>query len=107
MGIEKRTHTLIRVLETLLDEADGDHYGLELARKARINPGSVYPILIRLESEGWVTSHWEDIDESSEGRRRRKYYRLTGIGSTAAFRELTMWEKRFSTLTPARPGAIS
>jgi PadR family transcriptional regulator, regulatory protein PadR len=80
MGIDRRTHTLMAVLRVLSDNKDDDHYGLDLARKARINPGSVYPILIRLELEGWLTSHWEDIDESAEGRRRRKYYRLTSLG---------------------------
>lgn len=95
MGITRRTHSLIAVLKKLLECPDGDHYGLELAARARINPGSVYPILIRLESEGWVTSHWEDIDESAEHRRRRKYYRLTGLGCSAAERELISWENRF------------
>jgi PadR family transcriptional regulator, regulatory protein PadR len=92
------------VLTVLVDNSDQDHYGLELAAKARINPGSVYPILIRLESEGWLTSAWEDIDESIVGRRRRKYYRLTGLGCSAAERELTTWQNRFNHPV-LRPGA--
>ena len=95
MGISRRTHTLMAVLRALVDDSSEDHYGLELAAKARINPGTVYPILIRLEGEGWVIGHWEEIDESAEGRRRRKYYRLTGLGCRAAERELISWDNRF------------
>ena len=36
-----------------------------------------YPILLRLEHEGWVASHWEDIDPRAEKRPARRYYRLT------------------------------
>jgi DNA-binding PadR family transcriptional regulator len=37
-----------------------------------------------LEAAGWITSAWEEIDESKEGRRRRRYYRLTGLGTRQA-----------------------
>jgi DNA-binding PadR family transcriptional regulator len=42
--------------------------------------GTLYPILDRLEREDWVTTELEEIDESSEGRRRRRYYALTPDG---------------------------
>jgi PadR family transcriptional regulator PadR len=69
-----------RVLAILLNEPLADHYGLEIAKKAGLASGSIYPILARLEAAGWVTSGWEDIDEAKEGRRRRRYYRLTAVG---------------------------
>ena len=66
------------VLSVLLD--GGEQYGLEIAKQAGLASGTIYPILARLETAGWVESGWEDIDESLEGRRKRRYYRLTGVG---------------------------
>ena len=73
-----------RVLAVLLNEPLEDHYGLEIAKKADLASGSIYPILARLEAADWVTSGWEDIDEAKEGRRRRRYYRLTALGKREA-----------------------
>jgi PadR family transcriptional regulator, regulatory protein PadR len=78
------TLPLLKVLRELARQPTGEHYGLELARATRLSSGTVYPILTRLERAHWVTSDWEDIDEATEGRRRRRYYRLTGEGATAA-----------------------
>jgi PadR family transcriptional regulator PadR len=91
MAIDRRTHTLMAVLAALLGHPYDDHYGLELARRAGVRPGSIYPILARLEAEGWLTGYWEDIDESAEGRRRRKYFRLTGEGARCGSAELSRW----------------
>lgn len=78
------TLQLVKVLRALLDEPLKDHYGLELADAAGLASGTAYPILARLEEEGWLTSEWEQIDPVAEGRRPRRYYQLTGAGETAA-----------------------
>jgi PadR family transcriptional regulator, regulatory protein PadR len=72
------------VLRTLLDEVATAHYGLELSARSGVKTGALYPILSRLEKDGWIEGQWEDIDESAAGRRRRRYYRLTGEGERAA-----------------------
>ena len=40
-----------------------------------IKAGTLYPILHKLEKEGWVKCHWE-----SDTGRRRKWYELTASG---------------------------
>jgi DNA-binding PadR family transcriptional regulator len=85
------------VLRVLLDEAVDQHYGLEISKQSGLPTGSIYPIMTRLEIAGWVTSAWEDIDESAQGRRRRRYYRLTGEGATFARHEV---EKARHLLSP-------
>ena len=42
----------------------------------RVNQGSLYPALHRLEQQGWIASDWRE----SENNRRAKYYRLTAAG---------------------------
>jgi len=42
----------------------------------RVEEGSVYSALHRIEQAGWISSEWG----TSEDNRRRKYYRLTPIG---------------------------
>jgi PadR family transcriptional regulator PadR len=85
MGAEPRMTTqTLQVLAVLLDHLRGQHYGLEISRETGLPTGSVYPILARLEQHGWVESAWEDIDPVAEGRRPRRYYRLSADGAERA-----------------------
>jgi PadR family transcriptional regulator, regulatory protein PadR len=72
------------VLEAFLQASTEEHYGLDIAAATALKSGSLYPILGRLEDNGWLTSRWEDIDPATEGRPRRRYYRLTPDGHTMA-----------------------
>ena len=72
------------VLEALLDDPTRERYGLEIGETAGLRSGTVHPILARLEAYRWVTSRWEDVDASAEGRPPRRYYQLTADGVQAA-----------------------
>lgn len=72
------------ILQALLRDPARELYGLELAEDTGLLPGTTYPILMRLENEGWVTSLWETISPEAEGRPRRRYYRLTANGAAQA-----------------------
>jgi PadR family transcriptional regulator PadR len=87
------THQTKLILQVMLDAPTEEIYGFAVAQASGVAGGVVYPILRRLEDEGWVTSYWEDIDEAGAGRRRRRYYRLTGDGRRAA-RECTAPERK-------------
>lgn len=75
-----------RVLMVMLGDPDAQHYGLEVAKEAGIKSGTLYPILARLESAGWLTSNWEQVDPTVVGRRPRRYYKLTSTGAREAVR---------------------
>jgi PadR family transcriptional regulator, regulatory protein PadR len=60
------------ILEALLS-ADRV-WGLQIVKEVGKKPGTVYPILDRLESAGWIRGEW-DSTEDRKGPRRR-YYRL-------------------------------
>jgi DNA-binding PadR family transcriptional regulator len=68
------------VLRVMLDEPTTAKYGFELAASSGLKTGTLYPILIRLEEAGWLTSSWEDIDPSAAARPARRYYTLTAGG---------------------------
>jgi DNA-binding PadR family transcriptional regulator len=72
------------VVHELLRNATREMYGLELCEETGLQPGTAYPILLRLEHEGWVSSRWEDIDPRAEKRPARRYYRLTPDGAIQA-----------------------
>lgn len=55
----------------------------------RIEEGSLYPSLHRLERRGLVESDWG----VSENNRRAKYYELTSAGRVALSRESTSWRR--------------
>jgi len=101
MGREVRiTLQTLQVLRVLLTDPMDEHYGLEISRESGLPTGSIYPILTRLETAEWVTSAWENIDESAQGRRRRRYYRLTGEGAKCAQDEVA---KAHQLLSPTAP----
>jgi DNA-binding PadR family transcriptional regulator len=82
------------VLASLLARPEEPRYGLEIANEAGLASGTIYPVLARLERMGWVTSEWENVDESRAARPRRRYYRLTGEGKAAAHSELEAAARR-------------
>jgi|SRR5687767_9178407 PadR family transcriptional regulator, regulatory protein PadR len=55
--------------------------------RLRIEFGSLYPSLKRLELKGWITSKWEISDHN----RNAKYYRLTGTGRKRMRQEHSEW----------------
>ena len=57
----------------------------------RVNQGSLYPALHRLEANGWITAEWGE----SENNRRAKYYRLTAAGRRQLADQRETWA-RFS-----------
>jgi PadR family transcriptional regulator PadR len=78
----------LRVLKYMLETPRVGRSGAELSRALKINSGTLYPLLARLEVAGWLMSEWEQIDPAKEARPRRRFYRLTGLGQTSASREL-------------------
>ncbi len=87
----------LMVLKTL--EALGPLHGYGIARRIEqtsggllsINYGTLYPALLRLEQEGYVSSEWG----ASDNNRRAKFYRLTAAGRRQLAAETESWE-RFS-----------
>jgi transcriptional regulator len=55
----------------------------------RIQQGSLYPALHRLERRGWVKAKWG----TSENNRRAKYYELTRPGRKQLEAETESWRK--------------
>lgn len=49
-------------------------------RLLNISSGSLYPILMRLENDGFISSKWEEEDPRDLGRPRRRLYRICGKG---------------------------
>ncbi len=58
----------------------------------QVNQGSLYPALVRLEQQGWISSEWG----TSENNRQAKYYKLTRTGRKQLDQETESW-KRVST----------
>jgi PadR family transcriptional regulator, regulatory protein PadR len=55
----------------------------------RVQQGSLYPALQRLEREGWITADWG----ASENNRRARFYRLTRAGRRHLERQQADWER--------------
>jgi DNA-binding PadR family transcriptional regulator len=80
----RMTVQVLLILHALLKDPTRELYGLELVKETGLLPGTAYPILLRLQNEGWVTSRWEEIDPAAEGRPARRYHRLTATGAAQA-----------------------
>lgn len=59
----------------------------------RVEEGSLYPALHRMEQEGWIAAEWG----LSENNRRARFYRLTAAGR----RQLAAEEENWKELTEA------
>src|SRR5262245_10919290 len=55
----------------------------------RVNQGSLYPALIRLEREGWIESEWG----TSDNNRRARFYSLTRQGRKRLEQETQNWAR--------------
>ena len=70
------------VLAELLDAGRNWSYGYDLSRRADVKSGTLYPLLIRLESQGFLEAEWQQPVEA--GRPPRHAYRLTQSGVALA-----------------------
>ena len=55
----------------------------------RVQQGSLYPALHRLEHQGWITADWG----ASENNRRARFYSLTKAGRKQLETEVAKWER--------------
>src|SRR5437016_12353454 len=85
----------LMVLKTL--ERTGSLHGYGIARQIEqtssnllsVNYGTLYPALLKLEQEGYITSEWG----VSDNNRKAKYYRLTRAGRKQIAKETQEWEQ--------------
>jgi len=61
----------------------------------RIEHGSLYPALHRLEKQGWLEAEWRN----SETNRRAKYYKLTAAGKKQLLHEQSKWKLLVKTVS--------
>ena len=84
----------LMVLKTL--DVMGPQHGFGIARRIeqtsgqrlRLNPGTLYATLLKLEQEGSITSDWG----TSDNNRRARFYRLTRAGRKQMHREVREWQ---------------
>ncbi|MPY88128.1 MAG: PadR family transcriptional regulator [Luteitalea sp.] len=83
---------VLKTLETL-----GPLHGYGIARRIEqtsgdllsVNYGTLYPALLKLEQEGYITSEWG----VSANNRKAKFYRLTRAGRKQLGREARAWDQ--------------
>ena len=83
---------ILKTLETL-----GPLHGYGIARRIEqtsghallVNYGTLYPALLKLEQEGYVSSYWD----VSENNHRAKYYKLTRAGTKRVAKAAREWEQ--------------
>jgi transcriptional regulator len=61
----------------------------------RVNPGSLFPALVRLERAGRIKAEWR----ATENNRRAKYYLLTDRGRKALKEETQQWSRQLAAIT--------
>jgi PadR family transcriptional regulator, regulatory protein PadR len=85
----------LMVLKTL--EMLGSLHGYGIARRIEqtsgdllaVNYGTLYPALLKLEQEGYISSEWG----LSDNNRRAKFYKLTRAGKKQVEKEAREWEQ--------------
>ena len=85
----------LMVLKTL--QALGPLHGYGIARRIEqtsgdllaVNYGTLYPALLKLEQEGYISSEWG----TSDNNRKAKYYKLTRAGRKQLTAEAKNWSR--------------
>src|SRR5215471_11049344 len=85
----------LMILKTL--EGLGPLHGYGIARRIEqtsgdrlaVNYGTLYPALLKLEQEGYISSEWG----FSDNNRKAKYYQLTRAGRKQIEKETQEWEQ--------------
>jgi len=91
---------ILLVLRTL--EALGPLHGYGIARRIeqiskdvlQLNQGTLYPALLRMEQEGWISSKWG----ASEKNRKARIYSITAAGRRRLAKETEDWRRMSSTI---------
>ncbi|HEY7545290.1 MAG TPA: PadR family transcriptional regulator [Blastocatellia bacterium] len=77
-------------------------HGYEIARlieqrsegALQFHVASLYPLLYRLETRGWIRGRWVE----KAGQRRRRYYKLTAAGRKVLNHQRQIWADFFAAL---------
>jgi len=64
------------------------------AESLKIETGSLYPALHRLEKQGWVKAEWRQ----TEANQRAKFYKLTAKGKKQLLEERDRWSQLVSAI---------
>jgi PadR family transcriptional regulator, regulatory protein PadR len=83
------------IILSVLGEANRHGYEIALEIEERsngafkLNHGTLYPILHKLEKEGLIEGYWQ----SGQGKRKRKYYTITTNGNQYLAAQTAAWKK--------------
>jgi PadR family transcriptional regulator PadR len=55
----------------------------------RLNQGTLYPALVRLEQKGWIKGKWQ----TTESNREARYYAITKSGTSALVDQMKRWAR--------------
>jgi PadR family transcriptional regulator, regulatory protein PadR len=83
------------VLQTLHSMGPQHAYGIAARLEQvsgdllRLNQGTLYPALVRLEQQGWIRGKWD----KTENGREAKYYAITKAGVKALGMETRIWRE--------------
>lgn len=95
MGKDALQGTLDLLILKTLARGSRHGYGITCSilaasqNQLRVEEGSLYPALRRLEAEGLVKAEWK----ASENNRRARYYRLTKAGERRLAEEVKRWRR--------------
>ena len=84
----------LRVLKAFVDAVNENARspslaGADVMRRAKVNSGALYPLLVRFEEAGILDAAWEKQRPQNLGRPRRRLYSLTPNGVEFAKRALS------------------
>ena len=94
--------TLDLLVLTTLDTM-GPMHGWGIARRIeqvsddvlKLNQGTLYPALVRIQQKGWIRSKWG----LSDNNRRAKFYELTKLGRKQLEAEKESWERMVAVIS--------
>ena len=95
------TPRMAQVIKVFLEDPTQERYGYDLMLATGLKSGTLYPLLARFETAGWLTTGKENIDPRVEGRPARRYYKISAAVVLVARQQLAELSERY------RPPALA
>jgi PadR family transcriptional regulator, regulatory protein PadR len=96
------TPKMARVIKIFLEDPEQPRYGFELMKLTGMSSGYLYPLLVKLQTAGWLAGGKEDIDPRAAGRPARMHYTITGAAAAAARVQLAALSDTYRPPAPVR-----
>jgi len=83
MNLNQVTLVFLKVLSVFLEYPNQKFCGMDIMKKLKLRSGTVYPLLVKMETAGWLKREFEEVDPKVVKRPAKILYQISPSGIRA------------------------